>query len=517
MIKEGSKMKLTEALQDAGITHWRRMAKYYQLEHLEFAGNRLYQGLYNCLRDPQKVNKIIINLPQLESSLLKAIALTQNIEYYFDYRHWRSYLNYYFDFKLEILVNLQSRGLIYINRKHQYYIPSEIQDILIKIVKDNNLSLTNEGEHYLFTGGEILLKDILRFLDSLNKTKIRITNNNSFYKTDLHKLNNQLQVNETKNEFNIGSKVDFIYKYVINSELAIVNKGEVKLTEKGLNWHEQNPVSAWQHILKYWILKYPVNASTRVANAVLLALLNTVPNYTLTLEQLRNIYQENGGINPVNSKENEWLVKAINELSYLGILYTDINTNLIKVNHQFLKNLNSNNLNWFAETSFITQPNLEILISLHADFKVHWQLACFCEDSGGKEMYHYKITKDSVYNALLRGHKLKNIMQFLKKYSVTEIPHNLIQVLKDWGNKFGKVYILDTLLICCKDKNIAKQLMYTPELATYIHGLINENTIVINRKDHDKLINKLEKLGYMPYQQIFTSDSIPFSTMIEEE
>jgi len=58
-----NKMRLSRALQKVGVTFWRKMAGYYDLTHLEFSSNRLYQALLKSLRDPEIIGKVMSELP----------------------------------------------------------------------------------------------------------------------------------------------------------------------------------------------------------------------------------------------------------------------------------------------------------------------------------------------------------------------------------------------------------------------------------------------------------------------
>lgn len=515
-------MRLREALQAAGVTRWQKAARYYNLSHLEFASSRLYQELMNLFRDPDQFQLIFDDLPQAEHQLLRAIAVTQSLNYLYDHRHWRSYVNYTLSRKPEALVELQNRGLIYLNQLHQYYIPSEILAIIIKIMKERTRETlnTSEVQSYMYSGGEIVIGDIIRFLDALRKRKVRITLANKFYKTDYEKFCQQYGLEQDRFQLNCGTRLDFVYKYTVGSELAFASKGILNITNKGEGFSQTPPQEIWNSILQYWILKYPLDAASRVAATVLLAVVIQLlwPNSTLSAVDLRRLYQANGGLIPVHTETDDWLEKTVNELMYLGVLSCGLHCQEVCLGEKALYLISGeHNQFWMQESSFVTQPNLEILLSSHANPAIHWRLASLCEDEGGNEMYRYRITRHSIYSALLRGWKVDEIIDFIKENSRLGVPENVFQVLSDWGSKFGQLYFMETCLLCCKNSDVVQEILRIPDFAQYVEGLINKSTLVVRRDNYLPLLNELEKKGYMPFRQLFNSSNAPFTSMLKEE
>jgi len=510
-------MLLSKALLKVGMTGWRKMARYYGLEHLEFSSNRLYQALLLNLRDISIIRDIFEQLPIAEAKLLSAVVLAQLNSFTFDYRHWKNYMLFNRSVDISPLQNLQERGLVYTDGQEKYIIPEETAAALL-------VCLQNEAEQIAYltfeqrlsqTGGVIVLSDIMRIMDNVRKNDIRITQANTVYKRDQEQFDELFAVGRDNFNFNIGSRFDFVYKFVKQKGLVINEVGHLTLTQKGKQWFNQSASVLWQEVIKFWLNHYPVDAASRVAQPILLGMITELIKTDLGISQ-ENFYQaylKHGGIVPINTNGHDWWDNTINELVYLGLLrrsYSDDKL-VLAVNDMGIKLWkNYDNTCWMCEEEFIVQPDFQILVSSHIKPYLLWELASIAEDEGGLDMYRYRLTRDSIYQALLAGASINQIFDFLRRGSKLAVPNNVIQTLVDWSDRFGRMFVMKTCILSCESNLIADEIMAISETSQYIRGRINDTMLLVDCEDYQALLQKIEDRNYMPYKQLFSPNNRPF-------
>jgi hypothetical protein len=514
-------MRLSRALQKVGVTFWRKMAGYYDLTHLEFSSNRLYQALLKSLRDPEIIGKVMSELPDNDEKLLKAIVLAQSNGSFYDVRHWKKYSAYLNPSNEEDpFVGLKDRGLIYTNEEEQIYSPIEIRDAVLKVLEKSAKEVDYVDEDILFNSGGIrAVGDTIRFLDIVRKEEIRVTQANQLYKRDQEIFFERLDIDQEK-ELNIGSRLDFLFRLSELTELAIVKDGDLSLTKDIDDWFSQPSGKIWRHIYEFWTTQYPETPEARVAQQVLVGVIsNLIGEGTAMKDELFKLFESCGGVVPVQSQNSDWWQNTINELIYLGIMRmgTFEEKQALKVNENAIELMRDPETDWMEEDTFILKNDYQIIVTPYISPKILWDLSEMTEDQGSKEIYSYKITKGSIYHALLQGTDSKEIIEFFNIHSKTGLPDNIQQSINDWAKRFGQIYFLDACLLSCKKQSLVKEILNTPEMAQYVVGNVNENVLLINREDYVSLLEELEERGYMPYKDLYNAKNMPFSPLKNEE
>src|SRR6056297_1620207 len=279
-------MRLSKALQKVGVTFWRKMARYYDLTHLEFSSNRLYQALLKSLRDPEIIGKVMSELPEKDEKLLKAIVLAQSNGSFYDVRHWKKYSAYLNPSKEEDhFVQLKDRGLIYTNEEEQLYSPMEIRDAVLQVLDESAKEVEYVEEDILFNSGGIrAVGDTIRFLDIVRKEEIRVTQANQLYKRDQEIFFERLDIDQ-EYELNIGSRLDFLFRLSELTELAIVDDGDLRLVNEIDEWFSQPSGKIWRHIYEFWTKQYPETPEARVAQQVLVGVISNLVNDGILLKE----------------------------------------------------------------------------------------------------------------------------------------------------------------------------------------------------------------------------------------
>jgi len=137
------------------------------------------------------------------------------------------------------------------------------------------------------------------------------------------------------------------------------------------------------------------------------------------------------------------------------------------------------------------------------------------KDEGANAVYSYKVTKDSIYHAMLQGRTSTQIIDFFKEYSKTGLADNIEESILGWADRFGQVFFLDAFLLCCKKESLVKEILNVPEMNQYVLGSLNEKVLLVKKEDYEKLLTELVSNGYMPYKDLYVVNDMPFSPVKE--
>ena len=147
-------------------------------------------------------------------------------------------------------------------------------------------------------------------------------------------------------------------------------------------------------------------------------------------------------------------------------------------------------------SKFTIQPNFEIIIPPNFDEKKYFKLLSFIETIKTETLNTFKITKQSIYNAILDGVKQKDLERFLSSNSALRIPKNVLDLIEDCYSQFNKIELYRNQYILKASKLIIKKIEHDPELVGYIQDKLNSETLLLqNRLNVHKLINKYKSLG----------------------
>ncbi len=513
-------MRLSRALQKVGVTFWRKMAGYYDLGHLEFSSNRLYQALLKSLRDPEIIGDTMKKLPENDTKMLKAVVLAQSSGSNYDARHWKKYSAYIKPSNDDPFMGLKDRGIVYINEEEKIYVPYEISNAVIEVLKVSaqDYEFVNE-EVILSSGGVKVVGDLIRFLDIVRKEDIRVTQANQLYKRDQEVFMLRLDIDESF-KLNSGSRLDFLFQLVQSIDLTEVLDGDLNLHKDIDNWFKKPANEIWLNIHDYWTTQYPESPEPRVSQQVLVGIITKLlDDIVIDKDELKKLYEDFGGIIPAHSENDDWWKNIINELVYLGILRSGIHQDktVLKVNQEIHNLISENATEWMEEDKFILENDYQIIVSPYIKPEILWMLSEMTTDEGANAAYTYKITKSSIYHAMLQGREKDEIIDFFNEHSKTGLSENIKESIASWSERFGQIFFLDACLLCCKKISLADEINSVPEMAQYIIGKVNENVLLVKREDYEKLLLELENNGYMPYKDLYMEKDMPFSPILKGE
>ncbi|WP_225999601.1 helicase-associated domain-containing protein [Paenibacillus sp. BJ-4] len=147
--------------------------------------------------------------------------------------------------------------------------------------------------------------------------------------------------------------------------------------------------------------------------------------------------------------------------------------------------------------TFYIQPDFEILVPPDVAYDVRWRLECCCERVTGDRMAVYRITRESVTEAIELGMEAQAIFALLDKYSRTGIPDHVRVALEQWAGDVGRTAFATVTLLRCGTHEDADTVARHPGLEELLER-IGERDFIIPAHSAAKIRKTLAAIGLSP-------------------
>ncbi|WP_165972092.1 helicase-associated domain-containing protein [Paenibacillus piri] len=151
-----------------------------------------------------------------------------------------------------------------------------------------------------------------------------------------------------------------------------------------------------------------------------------------------------------------------------------------------------------AEQRFYVQPDFEILMPPSVPYIVRWQLSAFADRIKTDQVSVYKLSKESLQRGLENGCRLEDTLQFLERHALYGLPDNVKLTLEQWAKPFGKVQLVEAVLLRCSDAEAAEAVSKLPGSAECLLEAVGDRAWMVRTDRLKRLTELLEKAGWMP-------------------
>ena len=417
---------------------------------------------------------------------------------------------------------LHESGLILLvstgNFQLAYLIPEDLQSLLLQIFSDEICAALISPEaapKIVRSDGFALIQDIFTFLSTAEREGIRLTQRHTVHKHDQKRLFNAFEVtDDTTKIYDLINPPDgntdrlyFIQRFCQHQQLVDLDESNsLRCSPNGNEWILKPDAEKLSTVYAYW-LDYDEFRSEPVRIALALLQLLAEKRWVKVssiLEQVKRFsMEESWGQTLYSHLERAF----INYLTYMGCLNfaalkDDAVIQLTEIGERFLSGQSIEN--YERESSFVIQPNYEILASSNLTPEIRWKLNLVAEIHQASRVITYKLSPQSIYNSLRSDMSIGDILEFLETYSKTDVPQNVKLSIEEWGARYGQIYFMDVMLLRCKSERLAQELKSTKRFSKYILGEISPTDLVISRAKFNELKRLLEKDNFMPLADIVT-------------
>lgn len=423
----------------------------------------------------------------------------------------------------EILHTLAESGFIFTfttgGIQYRYIVPKDLRLLLQEIfAQDINAALRSpkEAPRDIRDDNFALIRDTFTFLCFASQHSIQQTQQGSIYKRIQKHLLRRFEVpDDTPKVYDRinpavenSDRLAFISHFCRHQKLIRQQDSNLVCSAAGQQWIQKTDSEKLLDIYRYW-LKYGM--SKELPMSIALSIVRILP-----LEQwvLLSSIQEQVSRFAVSTTWAQTLYSQlerslVNHLTYMGViafshLGHDVAIQLTDLGQHLFYDEPIEN--YEPESSFIIQPNHEILASSYLVPELRWKLNHIAALHQADQISTYKLSAESIYSGLRSGFSLDEILVFLKTHSRTGIPQNVEVSVTDWADRYGQVYLMDVILLRCKDARIAQEIRTSKSIGRYILGKISPIDFVVSRQRVQELLTLLEKQNYMPLPEIVTFD-----------
>ena len=421
----------------------------------------------------------------------------------------------------EVLHTLAESGFIFTfatsGLQYHYIVPADLRLLLQEIFAKDMSTVLRQPKatpKNVRDDGFALVRDIFTFLCFASQHGIRQTQRGSIYKhTQKHLLRRFEVSNDTPKVYDrINPAVEnpdrlaLIFHFCRHQKLICRQDSDLVCSEIGKEWIQKTDSEKLLDIYSHW-LEHGISKDPSVSIAQSIVRILPPEQWILLSSIQEQISKFVVGATWMQTLYSQLERSLVNHLTYMGgitfahvgddvaIRVTDIGRRLF-----YEKPIES----YEFESSFIVQPNHEVLASSYLAPELRWKLNHIAELHQADQMSTYKLSAESIYNGLRSGFSLDQILVFLTTHSKTGIPQNVEVSIKDWAERYGQIYLMDVMLLRCKNAHIAQEIRTSKQIGKYILGEISPTDFVVSRQHSQELFTLLEKQNYMPLPEVVT-------------
>ncbi len=530
----GDSMRLAECLNQSDIGNLRKIALRHAIHCPLYSKNSLLQEILNRFSDPNYVAERLEALPLNVRQALQEIALENRNEFAETEllsllrRQQPSELKNLKKITTTILTELLEEGILFATGaplQKSYRCPVEIwRRIQSHETQQMRQSVQTSSQEptWICDDARAMTHDAVTFLLFLARHEIRLTQDSVIFKRQQQQILDLFKVKEDVLPNHIGFRFGYsrrfhdypdrfslIYDHLFDEGcLEEDPSGVLRLNEdKSGKYMTLSENKRAELLFRFYVRTYRIAIPTlgRIITRIGKLASHTWV-YAKSLEDalihlVRDFYYE--------PKDQVYPHRIIQMLVYLGFIAQGQ-----QVQNDILYQLTPSGSIWleatttlddgFTETNnhsirpqAVILPTFDILVPEEADSTYAWDLQKLAEPINRDHMRTYRMTRESIYQALLNGWKLEQIREFLLTISGTEIPKNVDHALRDWSEEYGSVSLHLYCIMTCKDENISSTIEQLHPIVARSPIRFNDHSLAFVATDGPVLVELLLKLGYM--------------------
>lgn len=411
----------------------------------------------------------------------------------------------------KVIDALISRGLVFTRRegyRHIYFAPEDLRDVLARfflddIYKSSCVDLQRFVPRHR-ADFAAPLRHMVLFLSYLRKNEVKLTQSNTMFKKAQNDLASLVGEEETPMEDTLfpmryPPRLAFLLYFAKAKNLLEERNGMLRLGSQSSAWIDSAYSKCRQDLFDYWrqaFMAQDVDLQTMLW-IVMQAPEGSAISLVSLLEAMGTLSTSHSS-HGLNLRAERNLVDL---LEYLGGLEVSQNLNGLFIRSTALGKAMFGVGEWPEEAwdeHVYVQSNFEILVPCTVAPRILWSTDAFAELIKADQMMVYKLSRNSVYRAMLHSYTPQTIEEFLVRHSKTPVSQNVTYSIAQWGTSYGRIEFQETILLKCDTEQLAEELMVHPKIRPYIKQRVGPCYLCVDGEQYDQLITALSDEGYMP-------------------
>ncbi len=411
----------------------------------------------------------------------------------------------------KVIENLITRGLTFTRRegyRQVYFVPKDLRSILADFFLTDifqNASIDPERFTPRYKHDFAApLRHICLLLSYIRKNEVKVTQAGTIFK----KSQEDLAVIIEEDELTLGQsffpvryppRLAFLLYFAKSNSLYEEKDNVLKLRAESKKWLGAS-YSEWRKDLyKYWLRTFISQDSD--LQTIFWIIANSSEGTIISISSLLDEMKVLSTSHSSHGLSLRVEKNLIDVLEYLGgievsLFRNDILVRVTKTGRSLFTGTPLSDEKF--DTEIYVQSNFEALVPCTIEPRILWSIDAFAQITKVDQMMVYKLSRDSVYHALLHGYTPQTIENLLKKHSKTPLPQNVSYSIIQWGTSYGRIEFENVILLKCDTEDLAEELMLSPKIETFIEKKIGPQYLVVNKNSYQSLVNALSDEGYMP-------------------
>ncbi len=386
--------------------------------------------------------------------------------------------------------------------------PEVAADLQNVILEERISAWSRRKKPPMFSPFIAVWNDLATLLIFAAKGRLGLTQKGFLAKRPLDDLNAALQTKEdfgkvlAENVFRIEQlpeRFRLLYTYALDRELLEPAEEALRLTGRGLGWLQWNTRDRMDDFLSFAVEKWVYPAEDSKHLFALLARLSDWVDAGWLLSAHRECDHESA-VPPPRSRSKrrfEQFPFFLRILCYAGGLWPGWD----RTGKAYLT-CTADGRAFFTGQPFpgpvfdarIT-ADFGVLIPAEADPWRRFSWSRFCNPIRFDQVYHLRITRVSVHEALENDVSAEEIRDLV---AGPQVAANIVQTLDGWISEFGRLSFSNPFILLAKDQGLMEELKKIPTVAQYLRQEIPGYGFVVDRADYRPAFETLQQAGLFP-------------------
>lgn len=144
-----------------------------------------------------------------------------------------------------------------------------------------------------------------------------------------------------------------------------------------------------------------------------------------------------------------------------------------------------------SSDTFFVLPNFEITVfTSEMDYHTLYQLMLFSQPTKTDVVSTFRITDQSIFQAIEAGLREKDILEFMEKESSKPVPRNVARSITDWISQTTFAKVSEVVLLETDSENDMESLLLLEDFTKYVVRRVGPNAVIV-AGDMEKLVEEM--------------------------
>ncbi|HHY35022.1 MAG TPA: hypothetical protein GX510_05245 [Firmicutes bacterium] len=422
-----------------------------------------------------------------------------------------------------VVEGLIKRGLVFTEKqgyRQAYYVPEDLRSLLaawfLEELYARAVQSDPPGGPRRFSDPNACLRHVFLFLSYVRKNGCKLTQNGALFKRTQQEMEVFLGRDETADDalfpVRYPPRLAFIVFFAKSRALVKEEDGMLVLGARAAEWRTQDVKALRKDLFDYWMQTFMSHDAD--LTTLFWIMMRSPEGSWLSLERLLEQMEDltlNHAPSGFNIRAERNLVR---DLEYLGALdvsrgFGNTSVRVTPLGRALV------GLGPWPEENFedkiYVEPNFEVMVPSGIHPAVLWDIDFVADLVRADQMMIFKLSRTSVYRAVQHGIDPASLVRFLQAHSRSPLPQNVAYSIAHWAGAYGRVELIDALIIKCDSPELADELSVSRKLGPYVIERLGPLCLRIDRSARAEVSRALVDEGYMPKfpEEARTSREVP--------